>query len=36
MLAMSEELSDLPDFTDLKAAAKISALAEHKLSGGER
>jgi UDP-N-acetylglucosamine--N-acetylmuramyl-(pentapeptide) pyrophosphoryl-undecaprenol N-acetylglucosamine transferase len=36
MLAMSEELSDLPDFTDLEAAAKILALAEHKLSGGER
>jgi UDP-N-acetylglucosamine--N-acetylmuramyl-(pentapeptide) pyrophosphoryl-undecaprenol N-acetylglucosamine transferase len=35
MLAMSEELSDLPDFTDLEAAAKILALAEHKLSGGE-
>jgi hypothetical protein len=29
-------LSDLPDFADLEAAAKIFALAEHKLSGGER
>jgi UDP-N-acetylglucosamine--N-acetylmuramyl-(pentapeptide) pyrophosphoryl-undecaprenol N-acetylglucosamine transferase len=36
MLAMSDELSDLPDFADLEAAAKIFALAEHKLSGDER
>jgi UDP-N-acetylglucosamine--N-acetylmuramyl-(pentapeptide) pyrophosphoryl-undecaprenol N-acetylglucosamine transferase len=36
MLATSDQLSDLPDFGDLEAAAKIVALAEHQLSTGER
>ena len=35
MLALSDQFSDLPDFTDLEAAAKILALAEHHLSHGE-
>ena len=36
MLATSDQLSDLPHFGDLEAAAKIVALAEHQLSAGER
>jgi UDP-N-acetylglucosamine--N-acetylmuramyl-(pentapeptide) pyrophosphoryl-undecaprenol N-acetylglucosamine transferase len=36
MLAASDQFSDLPDFSDLEAAAKIVALAEHQLSGRER
>jgi UDP-N-acetylglucosamine--N-acetylmuramyl-(pentapeptide) pyrophosphoryl-undecaprenol N-acetylglucosamine transferase len=36
MLALSDQFSDLPDFTDLEAAAKILALAEYQLSHGER
>jgi hypothetical protein len=36
MLAMSDQLSDLPNFGDLEAAAKIVALAEHQLSAGEK
>jgi len=36
MLATSDQLSDLPHFGDLEAAAKIVALAEHQLSTGER
>ena len=36
MLALSEQFSDRPDFADLEAAAKILALAEYKLSVGER
>jgi len=36
MLATSDQLSDLPHFGDLEAAAKIVALAEHQLSVGER
>ena len=36
MLAISDQLSDLPHFGDLEAAAKIVALAEHQLSAGER
>ena len=36
MLATSDQLSDLPSFGDLEAAAKIVALAEHQLSDGER
>jgi hypothetical protein len=36
MLASSDQLSDLPHFGDLEAAAKIVALAEHQLSAGER
>ena len=36
MLAISDQFSDRPNFGDLEAAAKILALAEHKLSAGER
>jgi UDP-N-acetylglucosamine--N-acetylmuramyl-(pentapeptide) pyrophosphoryl-undecaprenol N-acetylglucosamine transferase len=36
MLATSDQLSDLPHFGDLEAAAKIVALAEHQLSAGEK
>jgi hypothetical protein len=36
MLALSDQFSDCPDFADLEAAAKILALAEYKLSAGER
>ena len=36
MLALSDQFSDLPDFTDLESAAKILALAEYQLSHGER
>ncbi len=36
MLALSAQFSDLPDFADLEAAAKILALAEFKLSTSER
>jgi UDP-N-acetylglucosamine--N-acetylmuramyl-(pentapeptide) pyrophosphoryl-undecaprenol N-acetylglucosamine transferase len=36
MLATSDQFSDLPDFSDLEAAAKIVALAEHQLLAGER
>jgi len=36
MLATSDQFSDLPNFSDLEAAAKIVALAEHQLSAGER
>lgn len=36
MLRQSEHVSDLPDFSDLEAAAKILSLAEHTLSVGER
>jgi len=36
MLATSDQLTDLPHFGDLEAAAKIVALAEHQLSVGER
>jgi UDP-N-acetylglucosamine--N-acetylmuramyl-(pentapeptide) pyrophosphoryl-undecaprenol N-acetylglucosamine transferase len=35
MLATSDQFSDLPNFSDLEAAAKIVALAEHQLSVGE-
>jgi UDP-N-acetylglucosamine--N-acetylmuramyl-(pentapeptide) pyrophosphoryl-undecaprenol N-acetylglucosamine transferase len=36
MLALSNQLGDLPDFSDVDAAAKIVALSEFKLSAGER
>ena len=36
MLKKSDQASDLPDFSDLEAAAKILALAEHTLSVGRR
>jgi len=36
MLALSDQFGDLPNFADLDAAAKILALAEHRLSSGER
>lgn len=36
MLAASDQFSDLPNFSDLEAAAKIVALAEHQISDGER
>ncbi len=36
MFMQSEQASDLPDFSDLEAAAKILALAEHTLSNGSR
>ena len=36
MLALSDELSDRPDFADLESAAKILSLAEYKLLHGER
>lgn len=36
MLMQSDRASDLPDFSDLEAAAKILALAEHQLVVGER
>jgi hypothetical protein len=36
MLALSDQFSDRPNFGDLEAAAKILALAEHKISAGER
>jgi len=36
MLALSEQFGDLPNFADLDAAAKILALAEHRISSGER
>jgi UDP-N-acetylglucosamine--N-acetylmuramyl-(pentapeptide) pyrophosphoryl-undecaprenol N-acetylglucosamine transferase len=36
MLTQSDCASDLPDFSDLEAAAKILALAEHQLVVGER
>ena len=36
MFRKSDQASDLPDFSDLEAAAKILALAEHTLSVGRR
>ena len=36
MLALSDEFSDRPNFSDVEAAEKILALAEHQLSRGER
>ena len=36
MLALSDELSDRPDFADLDSAAKILSLAEYKLAEGNR
>jgi hypothetical protein len=36
MLALSDELSDCPDFADLDSAAKILSLAEYKLAEGNR
>ena len=36
MLALSDELSDRPDFADLESAAKIFSLAEYKLADGNR
>jgi hypothetical protein len=36
MLRQSEHVSDLADFSDVEAAAKILSLAEHTLSVGER
>lgn len=36
MLTLSDHLSDIPNFSDLEAAEKILALAEHQLSTGER
>ncbi len=36
MFMQSDQASDLPDFSDLEAAAKILALAEHTLFDGSR
>lgn len=36
MLTLSDHLSDIPNFSDLEAAEKILALAEHQLLTGER